>query len=700
MPALPSRLDPGVPYPLGASWDGLGVNFAVFSQHAEKIELCLFDRLGRREIARMPMPSFDGEVWCGYLPIAAPGLAYGYRVYGPYEPLHGHRFNPNKLLLDPYAKSLVGQLRWTDALFGYRVHSRQADLSFDRRDSAPAMIKAAVVDERFNWQDDRRPNVPWPDTVIYELHVKGFTQLLDRVSSRERGTFAALADPEVIAYLKQLGITTVELMPIHAFLQDRYLLDKGLKNYWGYNTLAFFAPEQRYLATGHPDEIRSAVRRLHAAGLEVILDVVYNHTCEGSELGPTLSWRGFDNAVYYRLLDDQRYVANDTGTGNTFDLTHGRSLQMVMDSLRYWTNSFHVDGFRFDLGATLGREQWGFDPGAGFFDAIRQDPVLSRLKLISEPWDIGPGGYQLGNHPPPFAEWNDRYRDTVRSYWRGDSNSRPELAARLAGSSDIFEASGRRPWASINYIASHDGMTLADLTSYERKHNQENLEGNRDGTDANYSGNWGAEGPTDNDSINEFRQKLRRSFLTTLFLSRGTPMLLAGDEFCRTQQGNNNAYCQDNEISWIDWKLAESDAGRALIQFVSRLIRLRRRFPIVTAPVYLHGDREILPGLPDIDWLDERNLNLSPQDWANTEGRALVLRRAGLREDGRIDILALMMNAADRPLPFHLPGDFAWHLLLDTADPETPPRELAEKVYTVRDRAAVLIAAVADVPPS
>ena len=688
-----------MPYPLGASWDGLGVNFAVFSQHAEKVELCLFDSLGRREMARFPMPSFDGEVWYGYLPNAAPGLVYGYRVYGPYDPRHGHRFNPNKLLLDPYAKSLVGQLRWTDALFGYRVHSRQADLSFDRRDSAPAMVKAAVVDQRFNWHDDKRPNVPWSDTVIYELHVKGFTQLLDAVSPRERGTFAALSDPAVISYLKQLGVTAVELMPIHAFLQDRYLIDKGLTNYWGYNTLAFFAPEQRYLADGNPDEIRIAVRRLHAAGIEVILDVVYNHTCEGSELGPTISWRGFDNAVYYRLLDNPRYVANDTGTGNTFDLTHGRSLQMVTDSLRYWAESFHVDGFRFDLGATLGREQWGFDPGAGFFDAVRQDPVLSRLKLISEPWDIGPGGYQLGNHPPPFAEWNDRYRDVVRSYWRGDSNMRPELAARLAGSADIFEPSGRRPWASINYVASHDGMTLADLASYEYKHNEENLEDNRDGTDANYSGNWGAEGETDDPNINAFRQKLVRSFLTTLLFSRGTPMLLAGDEFGRTQRGNNNAYCQDNEISWLDWELAHSDAGKALIQFVSRLIHLRRRFPILTAPVYLHGNKESLPGLRDIDWLDERNVNLSPQDWANTEGRALVLRLSGVRADGRVDIVALMMNASDRALPFHLPGDFAWRMLLDTAEPDAAPRELTEKIYTVGDRAAVLIAAVADAPP-
>jgi glycogen operon protein len=696
MTGFPPHLEDGAPYPLGATPDGLGVNFAVFSQHAEKVELCLFDRHGKRETARLPLPSFTGEVWHGYLPGAAPGLVYGYRVHGPYEPRNGHRFNPNKLLLDPYAKQLVGRLRWTDALFGYRVRSSHADLSFDRRDSAPAMVKAAVTEDRFNWHDDKRPNTPWPDTVIYELHVRGFTRLLDSVSPPERGTFAALTHPDVIAYLQRLGVTAVELMPIHAFIQDRYLVDKKLSNYWGYNTLAYFAPERRFLSTGNGDEIRLAVRRLHAAGIEVILDVVYNHTCEGSELGPTLSWRGFDNAVYYRLCEDRRHIANDTGTGNTLDLTHARALQMVTDSLRYWAESFHVDGFRFDLGATLGREHWGFDPGAGFFDALRQDPVLSRLKLISEPWDVGPGGYQLGNHPPPFAEWNDRYRDAVRRYWRGDEDMRPELARRLSGSADIFSPSGRRPWASINFVASHDGMTLADLVTYENKHNEANQEDNRDGHNDNLSSHWGVEGPTDNPAISRLRDRVAHSMLATLFLSRGTPMLLAGDEFGRTQQGNNNAYCQDNNISWIDWTAAMTEIGKARAAFVSRLIAIRKQYPVLTLPRYLYGSNEILRGLPEIDWFDERGERLSDEDWGNVHARAFVLRRASLRSDGGADVLAFMMNAWRRPLHFQLPGPFRWRLLLDTADVTAPPRELSSKPYTVQDRAAVLIAAVAE----
>ena len=698
MAALPTHLEPGSPYPLGAVSDGLGVNFAVFSQHAEKIELCLFDRGGKREAARLALPSFDGEIWHGYLPRAAPGLVYGYRAYGPYEPWNGHRFNPNKLLLDPYAKALAGRLRWTDALFGYRIHSRNTDLSFDRHDSAPAMVKAAVTEDNFDWHNDRPPNVPWADTIIYELHVRGFTELLESVSPRERGTFSALGDPQVIGYLKRLGVTAVELMPIHAFLQDRHLLDRKLTNYWGYNSLAYFAPEPRYLAEANPNEIRLAIRRLHAAGIEVILDVVYNHTCEGSELGPTLSWRGFDNAVYYRLCDDPRYIANDTGTGNTLDLTHARALQMVTDSLRYWAQSFHVDGFRFDLGSTLGRERWGFDPGAGFFDALRQDPVLSRLKLISEPWDVGPGGYQLGNHPPPFAEWNDRYRDTVRRYWRGDPDIRGEIAARLAGSADIFAPSGRRPSASINYVASHDGMTLSDLVSYENKHNDANGEDSRDGSQENFSSNWGVEGPTNDPAIMAVRERAMRSMLTMLFFSQGTPMLLAGDEFARSQMGNNNAYCQDNEISWLDWRKAESEAGKSLIAFTSRLIQLRKLSPTATASKYLHGEEGLLPALRDIDWLDERYIHLAPQDWSNREGRALVLRRAAKHAEGRIEITALMMNASDRPLPFQLPGPYSWRLLVDSADPGLAPRELKDSTYTVQDRAAVVIAAIVDAP--
>lgn len=693
---FPARLDPGSPFPLGATWDGLGVNFAVFSRHAEKIELCIFDDAGRREMQRLTLPCHDGEVWHGYLPDAAPGLVYGYRAYGPYEPKRGHRFNPNKLLLDPYARELKGRLRWTDALFGYRIRSPQADLSFDRRDSAPAMIKGAVTGSSFNWQDDRRPKTPWSDTVIYELHPKGFTQLLEAIPPPERGKLSALSRPAVIAHLQRLGVTAVELMPVHAFAQDRYLVDRQLSNYWGYSTLAFFAPEPSYLA-GHADDLRMAVRRLHAAGIEVLLDVVYNHTCEGSELGPTLSWRGFDNAAYYRPWDDPRHLVNHTGTGNTLNLSDGRVLQMVMDSLRYWAESFHVDGFRFDLGATLGREASGFDPGAGFFDAIRQDPVLSQLKLISEPWDAGPDGYQLGNHPPPFAEWNDRFRDSVRRYWRGDPGMRPELAKRISGSADLFPPPSRPAWCSINYVASHDGMTTADLVSYAQKHNDENGESNRDGTDDDCSANWGEEGPSRNPGVTAIRQRVIRSMLLTLFLSRGTPMLLAGDEFGRTQNGNNNAYCQDNGISWLDWSLADGDFGSMLVLMVSRMIAIRRTFSFLLAPRHR---ADFAPVLNAVEWLDERNVGLNESDWENREGRALVMRYSGTRPDGQIEILALLMNASSSELEFRLPQEVRWLQLVDTADVNRTMFEIEGGSYVVADRAAVLLNAVASKPLS
>ncbi|MBV8636134.1 MAG: glycogen debranching protein GlgX, partial [Burkholderiaceae bacterium] len=479
---VPDRLSPGLPYPLGATSDGLGVNFAVFSAHAHKIELCLFDSAGRKELARLPLPECTGEIWHGYLPYAGAGLLYGYRAHGPYEPQRGHRFNPNKLLLDPYAKRLSGTLKWADALFGYRLNSAKADLSFDRRDSAAGMPKAVVVDDTFDWGDDKPPAVPWPKTVIYETHVRGVSMLREDLQPNVRGTFAALADPRLIDHLLRLGITTLELMPVHAFLQDRFLLERGLRNYWGYSTLSFFAPEPSYLSNSSRDEVRTAIHRLHAAGIEVILDVVYNHTCSGNEMGPTLSWRGLDNASYYRLLpDNPRYHINDTGCGNTLNICHPRVLQMVMDSLRYWANSYHVDGFRFDLASTLAREAHGFDAGSGFFDAIIQDPVLSKLKLIAEPWDIGPGGYQLGNFPPPFAEWNDRFRDSVRRFWRGDAGQRGMFAECLVGSAKLFDRRHRKPWASVNFLTSHDGATLQDLVSYAGKHNLDNGEDNRDG---------------------------------------------------------------------------------------------------------------------------------------------------------------------------------------------------------------------------
>ena len=693
MTLSPDRLTDGVAYPLGATFDGLGVNFAVFSAHADGIDLCVFDPSGRRETARMPLPQCTDEVWHGYLPNARPGLLYGFRAHGRYAPEEGHRFNPNKLLLDPYARKVSGQIRWTDALHGYRVGSARQDLSFDRRDSAAAMPKAVVTAGTFDWGDDRRPNVPWSETVIYEAHVKGLTQLMEAVRPRERGTYAALGHPHVIAYLQRLGITAIELLPIQGFVQDRFLQQKSLTNYWGYNTLSFFAPEARYLGDGHANDLRLAIRRLHAAGIEVIMDVVYNHSAEGSELGQTLSFRGLDNATYYRLqAQDPRRCVNDTGTGNTLNLSKARVLQMVVDSLRYWAESFHVDGFRFDLGVTLGRTgDGGFKQSAAFFQTLRQDPVLGRLKLISEPWDIGPGGYQLGNHPPSFAEWNDKYRDSTRRFWRGDPGIRADLSARLAGSGDLFDRRARRPWASVNFLTSHDGQPLADVTMYEKRHNAANGEDNRDGHSENHACNWGVEGPTDDPAITAIRDRVRRSMLLTLLASLGTPMLLAGDEFGRTQRGNNNAYAQDNAISWLDWTQAAAPAGTALTAYVRRLIALRKRFPLIRAGQFLYG-HEIAPGLCDMDWFDERGHTLSSDDWQNPDGKALVMRRTRLLGDGGYESILLLMNGSQTPLAFTLPGDGQHRrLLVDSSDPAMDERDLAESTITVPDRGAILI---------
>jgi isoamylase len=695
MSSMPGRLEPGSPTPLGATWDGLGVNFAVFSANATAVEICVYGN-GHREIAKYALPEHTDQVWHGYLPEAGPGLVYGYRAHGPYNPEHGHRFNPHKLLLDPYAKALAGSLRWSDALFGYRVHSPRADLSFDRRDSAPGMVKAMVIADDYVWGDDRAPDIPWSDTVIYEAHVKGLTRRFDDIPENIRGTYAALGHPRLIAHLQRLGITAIELMPVHAFLQDRHLLDKGLRNYWGYNTLGFFVPEPGYMSGRNPHELRAAIRKLHRAGIEVILDVVYNHTCEGSELGPTLSWRGLDNASYYRLLDNnRRHAINDSGTGNVLDLASPRVLQMAMDSLRYFVQSYHVDGFRFDLGVTLGREHSGFDPNSGFFDAIRQDPVLNRVKLISEPWDVGPGGYQLGNHPPPFAEWNDRYRDTLRRYWRGDVGQRPELARRLSGSADIFH--GRRPTNSINYLASHDGAPLGDLVMYEDKHNEANGEGNRDGASDNLSCHWGVEGPTDDQPIIDLRERVKRSMLLSLFASLGTPMLLAGDEFGNSQKGNNNAYCQDNKISWLDWDQAESERGAALIEFTARLIALRKRYAAMHSAKFLFGE-VISPAFTNLDWLDERAMILSEEDWSNGEAHALVMRRALHHDDGGIELLALLLNGSEKAIEFLLPPNGSWHVLVDSARSDRKPGPYDRATYPVLDRSAVLLSAQLEPP--
>ncbi|GBH27353.1 glycogen debranching protein GlgX [Burkholderia vietnamiensis] len=697
--ALPARLEPARCYPLGATWDGPGTNVAGFSAHAQRIQLCVFDPTGRKELARLDLPECTDEVWHGYLPNAHPGTVYGFRADGPYQPQQGHRFNPTKLLLDPYARKLVGHFRWSDALFGYRVHSNRSDLSMDRRDSAPAMPKAVVVDEAFDWSTDRRPNVPWRNTVHYETHVRGASMRRAGLRAPERGTFASLAHPAFVDHLLSIGVTTVELLPVHAFLQQRALVNRGLRNYWGYDTAAFFAPEPSYLSTRRLDEMRIAIRQLHAAGIEVVLDVVYNHTCAGNELGPTLSWRGLYNASYYRLRqDDPRYHVDETGCGNTLNMSHPRVVQMVMDSLRYWATAFNVDGFRFDLGVTLGREDHGFEPGSGFFDALRQDPIPAQRKLTTEPWDLGPGGYQLGRHPPGFSEGNDRFRDTVRRFWRGDAGQRPELAARLAGSADLFNHQRRRTWASVNFVTAHDGFTLADLVSYEHKHNDANGEDNRDGRDDNCSATWGAQGPPDDPAIRDLRARVARPMPATLFPAPGPPIPVAGDEFGRTQHGNKNAYCQDNELSWLDWELAHGDEGTQMIRFVSRLAAMRRMYPVMSAPHYPSGDRDGAPGMREIEWFDERGEVLSVPAWEDGERRALTMRRVGTGRTGRTEALPVMLNASADTITFQQPAPaLEYRVLLDTATPDAGPRAWPDSGVEVAAHAAVI--AVAAVPP-
>ena len=673
-----SRVREGSPYPLGATWDGLGVNFALFSAHATKVELCLFDREGRRELERIELPEYTDEVWHGYVPDARPGTMYGYRVHGPFEPRAGHRFNPNKLLIDPYAKHLVGPLRWSDAHFGYRIGSSRNDLSFDRRDSAPGMPKCVVVDPAVTWGKERAPAVPWDSTIIYEAHVRGYTMRHPAVPPQYRGTFAGMAQQEVVEYIRSLGITAVELLPIHTFIDDRHLLEKGLRNYWGYNSIGFFAPDPRYLASGAIYEFKEMVARFHEAGIEVILDVVYNHTAEGNEMGPTLSFKGIDNASYYRLAPDPRYYINDTGTGNTLNLSHPRVLQMVNDSLRYWVTEMHVDGFRFDLATILGREPHGFDEGGGFLDSCRQDPVLSRVKLIAEPWDCGPGGYQVGGFPPGWAEWNDTFRDTVRAYWKGDEGKLPELAARMTGSSDLFNRRGRKPWASVNFITAHDGFTLRDLVSYNDKHNEANGEGNKDGHSNNLSWNHGVEGPTDDPEIRELRLQQMHNLMATLLFSKGTPMIMAGDEFGRTQHGNNNAYCQDNEISWIDWEGID-DEGYELMEYTRRLIALRQSHPLLRRQRFLTGVFNPELGVKDATWITPAGIEKTTEQWQDPLARCLGLlldgraQATGIRKAASDATLLLIVNAYHDVVPFTLPqvvGGSQWLKLLDTGETE------------------------------
>ncbi|HEX4050947.1 MAG TPA: glycogen debranching protein GlgX [Steroidobacteraceae bacterium] len=687
----------GAPWPLGASADATGVNFAVFGGRAEQVYVCLFDPSGRQELRRVALPECTDEIWHGHIAGVGVGQLYGLRAHGPYEPEQGHRYNANKLLVDPYARALAGTLRWSDALFGYRVASPRADLSFDRRDSAAGVPKSVVTDEQFDWQGDRPPGVPWADTIIYEAHLRGLTMRLPGIPEAQRGSAAALGHERTIAYLRELGITAIELLPIHALVHDQPLVNRGLLNYWGYNTLAFFAPEPRYLASGQPAELKAAIRALHAAGIEVLLDVVYNHTCEGSERGPTLSFRGLDHAGYYRLqADNPRSCVNDTGVGNTVNFSHPRVTQLTLDSLRHWVQNYHVDGFRFDLCATLGREAQGFEQGAGFFDALMQDPVLAQVKLISEPWDSGPGGYQLGNHPPGMAEWNDRYRDDVRRFWRGDSGQRGALAARLQGSADVFDHQRRRPWASLNFITAHDGFTLADLTSYNHKHNEANGEDNQDGSSDNESNNWGVEGATDDPLIIERREHVQRAMLATLLFSHGTPMLLGGDEFGRTQHGNNNAYCQDSELSWHDWSLADSPRGRALRAYVARLIALRREQRCLRSPYFQHGLIEPLPQVRDIEWFDENGDTMRPEDWGYWEGRLLCVRRAMRLADGSGELCLLLVNSTLETHVFQLPQPLCnWMLRVDSAAPTLAERALESTQVDVAAQSVQLLTALA-----
>jgi glycogen operon protein len=668
------RVQEGSPYRLGATWDGRGTNFALFSANAEKVELCLFDRLGRREIERIPLPERTDDVWHGYLPDLVPGQAYGYRVYGVYDPERGHRFNHHKLLLDPYAKRLIGQFIWTDAHFGYRARSSREDLSFDRRDNSRAVPKAVVVDDAFTWGDDRSPNVPWPETIVYEAHVKGLTNLRKDVPPAWRGFFRGLAAPSMIEHLQRLGVTSIELLPIHAFLDDRMLVEKGLRNYWGYNTFGYFAPEPRY--SGDDDVLnafKSTVSLLHQAGIEVILDVVYNHTCEGNHLGPTLSFKGIDNASYYWLKPGSpRYYDDFTGTGNSLNLSHPRVLRMVMDSLRYWVEQCHVDGFRFDLATTLGRRATGFDPQSGFFTAIAQDPVLARVKLIAEPWDVGLGGYQVGAFPAGWSEWNDQFRRTLRSFWRGDADQIRTLASRMTASADIFRRHGRAPRASVNHVTVHDGFTLADLVSYTAKRNAANREDNRDGSDDNISANWGAEGPTTNAAILNLREKARRNLLASLFLAQGVPLLLAGDEVGNSQKGNNNAYCQDNDIGWIDWAdLGDPDTD--LTEFIGRLALMRSTYPQLQGQHWLVGKRR--DGSYDVKWLTPQATEMTEKDWAFAEARFLAYVLAPIDEPS-VPLL-IVLNAGADGIPFVLPswpniGHWARILVTDPEQSQAP----------------------------
>ncbi|WP_187262981.1 glycogen debranching protein GlgX [Pontibacter beigongshangensis] len=698
---------PGSPYPLGATWDGKGVNFAVYAENATNVELCLFKSTEEpTENVQIKLTERTHHVWHAYLPDIKPGQLYGYRVHGPYEPEEGHRFNSNKLLIDPYAKAIAGTIEWHDSLFGYEVGHPDEDLSFSKADSAPYIPKSVVVDPNFDWEGDKAPKVPYHKTVIYEAHVKGFTKLHPDIPENIRGTYAALGHPVTIKYLQDLGITAIELMPVHHFVTDRYLMEKDLTNYWGYNSIGFFAPDVRYSSTGvlgeQVVEFKKMVKELHKAGIEVILDVVYNHTAEGNHMGPTLSFKGIDNASYYRLVEDsKRYYMDYTGTGNTMNAMLPSVLRLIMDSLRYWITEMHVDGFRFDLASTLARELHDVDRLGSFFDIIHQDPIISQVKLIAEPWDVGEGGYQVGKFPAGWAEWNGKYRDCIRDYWRGADSMIGEFAYRFTGSPDLYQDDYRKPTASINFVTAHDGFTLNDLVSYNEKHNMANGEDGKDGENHNSSWNCGAEGPTDDPVVNDLRAKQKRNFLTTLFLSQGVPMLVAGDELSRTQQGNNNAYCQDNEISWLNWKAADKD----LLEFTQKLIRLRREHPTFSRRRWFQGQPIKGVGLEDIAWFLPDGKEMSEEHWNQDHAKSLAifLNGRGLHSRGPLgeqitdDSFYVIFNAHYEPISFKLPlkkyGD-QWTKILDTSENRVGEEGItyaARKTINVAGRSVVLL---------
>lgn len=682
------KISEGLPYPLGATPGAGGVNFAIFSAHAEKIELCLFDVSGRREQQRIELKYCTDQVWHSHVKGLKPGALYGYRVYGPYEPQKGHRFNPYKLLIDPYAKQLFGAFKWSSNMFGYDASNSAQDLVIDKRNNASEMPKCVVVDNTILAQRGAhiaKPAMPWHRSFVYEMHVKGYTKLNMAVPVAERGTFAGLARPEVLRAIKDLGVTAIELLPVHAFIDEQFLAEHGLTNYWGYNSLSFFALHNAYFHRNSRAEFRVFVDAAHEQGLEVLLDVVYNHTCEGNHLGPTVSMRGVDNASYYTLAShDARFYVNDTGCGNTLNVRHPRVLQLVMDSLRYFAVDMGVDGFRFDLASVLGREAAGFDPGSGFFDAVRQDPVLACCKMIAEPWDIGPGGYQLGNYPAGWSEWNDRYRDTVRRFWHNDPGILPEFARRVHGSSDLFEHSGRAPQSTINFITSHDGFTLHDLVSYNDRHNLANKENNNDGHHTNFSYNHGEEGETQDAEVLSLRARQKRNFIATLLLSQGTPMLLAGDERGRSQAGNNNAYCQDNEINWLDWKnISEQDHFLPL--FTSYVASLRSRYPILTSRQYIHR-----PDEPEdkysrsVRWFNPDGEEMREEQWREQHNHTLgwMLENGCYvnRDQTERCMLLLLFNAASEQKVFKLPSHpdiDKWMCLINTVRSDGVPEDVS-----------------------